>query len=168
MNLPPPPQNAEFFRAFKVLYLLNFCFGARLVNPTYAPNNLSSVESIQSRIIAISRRLQKTNIECLDYSILLERYDRPDAFFYLDPPYFETEHYYAAGSFDHARLAELLKKSKARWILSYNACPEICELYAGFKQRVISRRCSLNNKQAKDFGELLVWNFDEAVQGTLF
>lgn len=149
--------------------MLNFCFGARLVNPTYAPNNLSSVESIQSRIIAISRRLQRTNIECLDYSILLDRYDKPDTFFYLDPPYFETEHYYAAGSFNHEQLAEMLKKSKARWILSYNDCPEIRELYREFNQRTFSRRCSLNNKNAKDFGELIVWNFEEkVVQETLF
>ena len=147
---------------------MNFCFGARLVNPSYAPNNLSSVESIQARIIAISKRLQKTNIECLDYSVLLERYNRPDTFFYLDPPYFETEHYYKAESFDHERLAWLLKESKARWILSYNSCPEICELYKGYKQKTFNRRCSLNNKQARDFGELLVWNFEEGIQGTLF
>ncbi len=78
-----PPRNCEYFQAFKTLYLLNFCFGARIVNPSYAPRNLSSVEAIQSRIIAISKRLQKTNIECLDYSVLLERYDKPDVFFYL-------------------------------------------------------------------------------------
>lgn len=165
-NITPPQENHQYFQAFRTLYLLNFCFGARLVNPSYAPNNLSSVESIQARIIAISKRLQKTNIECLDYSVLLERYNKPDTFFYLDPPYFE--HYYKAGSFDHERLAGLLKESRARWILSYNSCPEICELYKDFKQKTFSRRCSLNNKQARDFGELLVWNFEEGIQGTLF
>lgn len=163
-----PQENHQYFQAFRTLYLLNFCFGARIVNPSYAPGNLSTVENIQSRIIAISKRLQKTNIECLDYSILLERYNKPDTFFYLDPPYFETEHYYAAGSFDHEQLAGLLKKSKARWILSYNDCPEIGELYKDFKQKTFSRRCSLNNRNAKDFGELLVWNFDEKIQETLF
>ena len=73
-----------------------------------------------------------------------------------------------AGSFDHEQLAGLLKKSKARWILSYNDCPEICELYKNFQQKTFSRRCSLNNRNAKDFGELLVWNFDEKIQETLF
>ena len=163
---PPPHEKAQYFQAFRTLYLLNFCFGARFKGATYAPCNLGSIENIQARIIAISRRLQRTNIECLDYSVLLERYNKPDAFFYLDPPYYETEHYYRTESFDHTRLADLLKKSEARWILSYNACPEICGLYSGFKQRIINRRCALNNKKAHDFGELLVWDFDEKTSGT--
>ncbi len=169
MILPPPQQYTEkpqLYRAFRTLYLLSFCFGSRLVGPTYAPCNLGSIENIQHRILAIFKRLQRTNIECLDYSVLLERHDKADVFFYCDPPYFETENYYKSKTFDHEHLAELLKKSKSRWILSYNACPEICELYADYNQRVIQRRCGLNNKKAKDFAELLVWNFDEQVAQT--
>lgn len=39
-------------------------------------------------IEAAHRRLSKVVIENKDFQNLIEVYDRPDAFFYLDPPYF--------------------------------------------------------------------------------
>ena len=58
-----------------------------------------------------------------------------DSFLYLDPPYKSKYSLYGyKGSmhkgFDHAALAAMLKK-RDRWILSYNDCPEIRELYKG-------------------------------------
>ncbi len=87
------------------------------------------------RLEAIQERLRKVNIECLDFGRLIEKYDSPNTFFYVDPPYFGVEDYYAApfAREDHARLAELLRKIKGRFALSYYPCPEINRLYKGFK-----------------------------------
>jgi len=59
-------------------------------------------------------------------------------FFYLDPPYILGDVYlYGKGGdthkgFDHVGLRDLLVKEK-NWILSYNNCPEVHELYKGYR-----------------------------------
>ena len=41
-----------------------------------------------------NRRLKDTVIENKDFEALIRQYDRPNAFFYCDPPYYETEGHY--------------------------------------------------------------------------
>ena len=40
-------------------------------------------------ICALNRRLDHAAIECRDWSAILDTYDSPGAFFFLDPPYFD-------------------------------------------------------------------------------
>ena len=56
---------------------------------------------------------------------------------YLDPPYLLNQKLYGRNGdmhagFDHEGLAKLLHKYD-NWILSYNDCSEIRELYGGFR-----------------------------------
>lgn len=109
-----------------------------LIRYSYA----SSVDSFGSQphsmwrnfplIYAAAKRLQPVVIENKDCVKLIQQYDRPESFFYCDPPYYETESYYEGGGFgrdDHARLAEALVSMQGKFLLSYNDCPEIRELY---------------------------------------
>jgi len=96
----------------------------------------------------------RVQITCLNYEVLLESSDH--VLFYLDPPYY-TENLYQH-SFtvdDHARLADRLKSCK-NWVLSYDDCPEIKELYAWAKVETIDAVYTLNNKHSKQKKELLV------------
>lgn len=85
-------------------------------------------------ISEVSKRLNKVVIENLDFQKLITTYDKEDTFFYLDPPYFGTERYYTAQftKKDHIRLREALGKTKGKFLLSYNDCEEIKELYEGY------------------------------------
>ncbi len=59
-------------------------------------------------IRAACARLQNVVIENRDFEQLIRQYDRPDTFFYCDPPYFATEDYYEEVGFtekDHRRPA---------------------------------------------------------------
>lgn len=54
---------------------------------------------------------------------------------YLDPPYYANgvklyENWYAAE--DHASIASIVARLGVPWIVSYDAVPEVAELYAGF------------------------------------
>ena len=56
---------------------------------------------------------------------------------YCDPPYMISSNLYGYrgdmhDGFDHLELARLLT-SRDNWILSYNDCPQVRELYAGFE-----------------------------------
>lgn len=65
------------------------------------------------------------------FSVLLACLGR-NIHFYIDPPYFFTEDYYPGNIFlrsDHQRLAAILLNAEGLWLLSYNLCPEVLELY---------------------------------------
>lgn len=59
-----------------------------------------------------------------------------DEFMYLDPPYMIGPKIYGIRGdmhkgFDHQGLAAALRARSAPWLLSYNDCPEVRELYKG-------------------------------------
>lgn len=112
----------------------------------------------------LQNRLANVVIENQDFETLIRHYDRPDAFFYADPPYFSTEDMYAVGFGweDHVRLRDTLKTISSRFLLSYNDCAEIRELYDGFSIFDFSRTHSMAQRYeaGKEFKELLIGNYD--------
>jgi len=67
----------------------------------------------------------------LDFSDLITQ-KSSNCLIYLDPPYFVKGNNLYQHGFnmeDHKRLADLLKKTKHMWVLSYDDCPEIRKLY---------------------------------------
>ena len=60
-----------------------------------------------------SRRLENVVIENKDFESLLAQYDRPDAFFYCDPPYYNAECYEVEfPKRDHLRLCSAIKRCR--------------------------------------------------------
>lgn len=113
-------------------------------------------------ILEISKRLNMVIIENLDFERILKIYDRTDALFYLDPPYYEAEGYYQDRflSEDHIRLKEALERSKGRFLLSYNDCEYIRELYKEYKIIEVERLHSLiQGKKKPRYKELLIKNY---------
>lgn len=137
-------------------------------------NNFPLIESAAGR-------LQKVVIESKDCVKLIRQYDRPESFFYCDPPYYNADQYYEAVSsdgFDHAGLADALLGIKGKFLLSYNDCPEIRALYdrPGIVVEGISRLSNIAQRyeNGKQYPELLISNYDttelarSCVQLTLF
>lgn len=137
-------------------------------------NNFPLIESAAGR-------LQKVVIENKDCVKLIRQYDRPESFFYCDPPYYNADQYYEAVSsdgFDHAGLADALLGIKGKFLLSYNDCPEIRVLYdrPGIVVEGISRLSNIAQRyeNGKQYPELLISNYDttelarSCVQLTLF
>ena len=57
-----------------------------------------------------------------DFEDVINEFDSPTTYFYLDPPYWKTENYYSNQDFDvsdHERLAEVLGKIEGKYSLSY-------------------------------------------------
>lgn len=116
------------------------------------------------------RRLSKVVIENKDFEKLIGQYDRPISFFYLDPPYFETEKYYkniGEGGFqeqDHRRLRDKLMSIEGKFLLSYNDCEYIRDLYDAPNIQIESFTRINNIKQRYDngaqFSEILIANYD--------
>lgn len=91
---------------------------------------------------------------CLDFSALLA--DSNESVIYLDPPYYQKggelyEHAFTEE--DHKRLAALLKDCR-QWVLSYDKCEEIENLYSGVSRDVIDVNYSIAKSTRKP--ELLI------------
>ena len=123
-----------------------------------------SVRSVFGQIWEMSRRLENVVIENQDFEVLISHYDRPEAFIYCDPPYFSSEYVYECGFAweDHIRLREALGGIQGKFLVSYNDCPEIRELYRGYKFFDFKRVHPMVQKYeaGRQFPELLIANYD--------
>ncbi len=100
------------------------------------------------------------NIKQAHFSESLSRYK--NVFAYLDPPYFIENSLYgrngdAHRNFAHQELAALLR-SREKWILSYNDCTRIRNLYKGF--RITTPEWKYGMSVNKDSNEVLIFSKD--------
>jgi DNA adenine methylase len=73
-----------------------------------------------------------TFVESMDFQEVVEKYDSPTTYFYMDPPYFSTENYYSNHIFSretHERLANTLKKIEGKFSLSYYDFPQLSKWF---------------------------------------
>lgn len=115
---------------------------------------------------AYKERLKNVIIENKDFELLIKTYDRPKAVFYIDPPYVASERYYnkeyvTFNKDDHIRLNTVLKAIKGRFILSYNDCDFIRNLYKDYNIRNISRHnlLPITSGNREEFKEVIITNY---------
>ena len=155
------PRNEIEAAAF-YFYLISMSFGAK--GESYAMNKRRNYGNIYRDFTVYSKRLKRASIENMSYEKLIKEYDDKDALFYLDPPYVGTESYYKTpkdfSMNDHRNLALILQNVKGKFILSYNDCKIVRELYAGFRFEEARINYSLNGAaRDKVSAEVIVMNF---------
>ena len=172
-NLSPPEfedmkelmlENAEksdVRRAAAFYKLIRYSYGSGCTSYSCQPCDVRKTFFL---IWEASRRLADTVVENKDFEALIRQYDRDNAFFYCDPPYYETEGHYAVvfRKEDHKRLRDTLKSCKGKWMVSYNDCEYIRELYAGFYILPVTR---INNLAQRydggcEYPEVIITNYD--------
>lgn len=115
----------------------------------------------------IRERLDKVTVYNLSYEKLIEKVDNSDVLFYIDPPYYGTENLYGFHDFNithHEDLANILKTSKSKWILSYYDFPELSKWFPKDKYRWESKNfkkasAAQKGKKQSDGEEILVMNY---------
>ena len=145
-------------RAARSLYLIKVSFGSD--RGSFATSS-KIVSNISSYFDAVQARLRKVVIENLDFEKLIRVYDRENAIFYCDPPYMGTESYYRAQfeSSDHVRLSRVLHGIKGKFLLSYNDCSEVRELYADCYVEPLVRTNQLAATGPTEYKEVLIRNY---------
>lgn len=151
-------------RAAKFYELIRYSYASSLDSFGSQPH---SMWADFPQIDMASRRLQKVVVENKDFEKLIRQYDRPVSFFYCDPPYFSTESYYkdvGFGRADHIRLRDTLMSCKGKFLVSYNDCPEIREIWnhPNIYIEEISRMNNLAQRyeSGSEYAELLISNYD--------
>lgn len=96
--------------------------------------------NLVKRIKKIGEYSSRINVYNLDALELLKQVDTllpKDSLIYLDPPYYIKgqglyRNFYVHD--DHIRIRSALDKVKTKWIVSYDNCEEIKEIYQGYQQ----------------------------------
>lgn len=122
-------QEYDYLTAAKYVYILTQVFSGS------KPETSSFIDlkgKYRSKYLSFRDKLSKpnwvdhflriTDVRNLDFEEVINEFDSPQTYIYLDPPYYRTENYYSNHDFgreDHERLANVLKKVKSKFSLSY-------------------------------------------------
>ncbi len=151
------PKKIERAAAYYVLNRSSFS-GSTMsggMSPGHPRFNVSSIDRLKSFVVNDNLVVGKA-----DFMQSLRKH--PDLFTYLDPPYLVKSVLYGVNGdahkdFDHDLLAATLQK-RDRWLLSYNDCEEIRELYKGY--RLVNPVWKYSMSVNRSSKELLIFSHD--------
>jgi DNA adenine methylase len=93
-------------------------------------------ENWANNILRTSQKLQNVTLTTLDFEEILDNLPSDDRIFlFIDPPYFNADqdkfYTHSFNKEDHYRLSRALLRNanKFNFLLTYDNCPEICEMY---------------------------------------
>jgi DNA adenine methylase len=163
----PAESLTDIQRAARFYYLIRLNYGARVdsfnFSVSYQRRPHINLLRIEEGLSEAHIRLSNVFVENMPYQNIIERYDRPETFFYLDPPYYDCEKFYGKGIFskeDFLKLNEMLSVVKGKFIMSINDVDAIRQLFKGFRFEEVGVTYSISsNKERKPSKELLIMNY---------
>lgn len=124
-------------------------------------NGAHHLRDATDRLDDFAERLRGVVVELLDWTTVIERYDKPGTLFYCDPPYPDDnrEGYYGCDGFDHKGLHDTLAEIKGDAIVSYD---RLLPFYGdGWQIQTRRSTFNLNSKDGNnECDEYLIMNFD--------
>ncbi|MDB5586211.1 MAG: methyltransferase [Devosia sp.] len=139
-----PATLTDLERAARFLYLQRLAFGGKVSGRNFGVSvgrsSSFNLTTLAPLLDDVHQRLAGVIIESLPWQKLIERYDRSETLFYLDPPYWGNETDYGAGMFgrdEFAEMAAVLKGLRGRFILSINDRPEVRDVFSEFDMRMV-------------------------------
>lgn len=142
LKITPEETLTDIQRAARFYYLQRMAFGGKVSSRTFgiastSPPRLNLLR-IEEDLSQAHLRLARVYIEHLDWRRCIEKYDRKDSFFFCDPPYWQTEGYGVDFGFEqYQSLAEAMKSSQGRFLLTVNDHEAMRKVFAGFKTKTV-------------------------------
>lgn len=184
LNFNKVANTREFENAIKYFFVNRCSFSGAGIDAGFSSDSAekrftrSSLDNLTKTYELIAHT--DWNFSCLDYEECLStaNYINDRCFVFLDPPYYGIKDLYpvytlnSAGSgsidknsnFDHKRLSELLKQLDVPFLLTYNDCMEVRELFNWAKIEEIEFHYSMSKKQGKmsrtKGKELIIKNYE--------
>ncbi|WP_454805955.1 DNA adenine methylase [Paraburkholderia fungorum] len=162
----PSHTLTDIQRAARFYYLQQNCFGGRVEGRTFGTATTSppglNLLRLEETLSAAHLRLSGAYIEKLDWQTCVARYDRPHTFFYLDPPYWETEGYGVPFEFgQYERMAVVLKELQGRAILTINNHSAMRALFTQFEMECVDIQYTVGGAgNTAPRSELIIYSWD--------
>lgn len=164
-NMQAVQTLTDIQRAARFFYLQQLCFGAKPTSRTFGTATTSAPRlnllRIEEKLSEAHLRLARTTVEHLDWQECVRRYDREHTLFYLDPPYWDTAGY-CPGQFgfeQYLAMADLAKSCSGKMVISINDHPQIREVFADLRLKVVPFRHMVSGKGGKAANELIYFNW---------
>lgn len=143
------PGLTEIQRAARWFLRNKLSFGGQ--GTSFAITRTTPHSSRAQRLLAImslNRRMDHTTIEERTWDKLMPAYDSAETFFFVDPPYLDSGGNNYGGWSEHEleRFCSHLKKVKGQWLFTFQDCPQVRALMAGFPFKAIVRPKGIHNK----------------------
>lgn len=166
LNRTDPTTLTDIQRAVRFYYLQRMGFGGKTIRRVMTayktcPPRLN-LNSLEEGILEAHWRMKRVVIERMEALECIRRHDTQKTLFYIDPPYYGLEKDYAAvwNRAQFTEMSELLTGIKGAFILSLNDRPEVRDIFAAFKIKVVKTRYSASAAgKRKDAAEVLIYNF---------
>jgi DNA adenine methylase len=164
-----PQTLTDIQRAARFFYLQHHAFGGRVEGQTWGTATTAppvNFMRIEENLSSAYLRLAGTYIENLDWQKCIKKYDRPHTFFYLDPPYWETEGYGVDFGYEqYEQMAALLREIKGKAIVSLNDHPDIRAAFNGFEMDTVDITYTVGGGgKPADRKELIIYSWDRQAE----
>ncbi len=166
-------KNSEHFNDVKVAWAVwvqcNMSFASKMfAGYGYEKAGSSCTKKIHNKKIQfcknLTKRLDLTDIECNEALQVIKSRDCKDAFFYVDPPYYNSDmgHYGGYTLNDFIELLELLSKIEGKFLLSSYPSEALQEytLKNNWKTESVTLKISASKTRGKDKTEVFTYNYD--------
>lgn len=161
----PPETLTDIQRAARFFYLQQLAFGGRVQGQSFGTATTTApglnLLRLEENLSAAHLRLSGTFIERLSWQDCVKRYDREHTFFYMDPPYWETEGYGVPFDFSqYQELAKVIGGLKGKAIISLNDHPAIREAFADYHIESTALKYTVGGGKGSEAKEILIFSWD--------
>lgn len=153
----------EIYRAVRFLYLITQSFSGQGRIYGYGTTKKPSPQIFYNNVLEkLKERLRNTYVENLDFTKIIDKYDREHSFFFCDPPYYKTAGYgNVFGKEEHLILRDKLANLKGKFLLTINDDEEVREWYKDFniKEVQVNYSVAKQTEARKKYNELIITNY---------
>jgi len=161
---------SKFDRAVRFFLLNRITFSGTIDSGGYSKQSFKRrfTDSSIDRLARLEELLNNTKITNLDYEDVVTAPGK-DVFIFLDPPYYSTTSSRLYGKngdlhvgFDHERFANVMKDCNHKWLITYDDCKKIRELFNFAEIVPWSLQYGMNNYGQNSAGkgrELFIANY---------
>ena len=172
-QLTRPETLTDIQRAARFYYLQQHAFSGKVAGQNFGTATTGPAINlcrIEENLSAAHLRLAGTYVENLSWADCVKRYDRPHTFFYMDPPYWQTEGYGVPFEFaEYERMAEVMRTCKGKVMVSINDHPDIRQAFKDFHIMELNIKYAVANVEAQQTSkELVILNWQPDALGSLF
>jgi len=136
-------------KLYRFLYLTRFSMNSGRGRSQFNHFQAITTPYLARRVPPAVERLKGVKVHNEDYESVCRKYDSPQTFFFLDPPYSGFSALKGKASekgFDEERFFDLLRSLKGKWLLNYGTKGKLPGMLkqAGFKVRHDTRSSTAN------------------------